>query len=338
MGNRICFVGGHSGGHIIPALELAKRIQLNDPKTSITFFSTNLNLDKSIVKKSSYINNKIELNLSGFNKSKIYKFSLGFLQLNYAFGKSLFNFLKNRPNKIVSMGGLVSLPVCLAGWVLRIPIVVYELNAAPGKAVKFLSCFSDQICYCFDIVRPLFPAKKLLQVNYPVRFEEHDKISKKEARKILGISENAQVIFVLGGSQGSIFLNDFIKNYASFSFKEKLLILHQVGERDLEDLKNFYKQNKINNIVFSYIHDLANYYSAADLVISRAGAGTLFELVFFNKKSLIIPLEVSSTAHQVDNAYAIVAKYPQLFTIMKQKQINENLQNAYQIVDKLTGL
>lgn len=335
MRNRVCFVGGHSGGHIIPALELAKKAQQKDPKVLVTFFSTNLNLDRSIVKESSYINNKIELNLSGFAKRNVCQYPLGLFQLVYAFLKSFFSFIKNRPEKIVSMGGLVSLPVCLAGWVLRIPIVVYELNAAPGRAIKFLTCFSDQVCYCFDVVRPLFPAKKLLQVSYPVRFAEHEKISKKEARKILNISENAQVIFVLGGSQGSMFLNDFIKNYSKSFLKENLLILHQVGDRDLEDLKNFYKTNGIRAIVFSYIHDLANYYSAADLVIARAGAGTLFELVFFNKKSLIIPLEVSSTTHQVDNAYAIVAKYPQLFTVLKQRQINENLQDAYQAVEKL---
>lgn len=111
-------------------------------------------------------------------------------------------------------------------------------------------------------------------------------------------------------------------------------IIHQTGP-DNADIKNFYSNNNIPSHVFSFIPDLSSMYSAADLIISRAGAGTLFETQFFNKPCIVIPLMTNTTTHQVDNAHAIMTQYPEFFHVIAQSDIENNYSVFFEKIDQL---
>lgn len=110
----------------------------------------------------------------------------------------------------------------------------------------------------------------------------------------------------------------------SLSNPERIQIIHQTGSSDATDWQNVYAEKNISAYVFSYMPHLEQIYSAADLIICRAGAGTLFEVKFFNKPCIVIPLETNTTTHQVDNARAIVKDHPDLFHLILQKDIEVN--------------
>jgi UDP-N-acetylglucosamine--N-acetylmuramyl-(pentapeptide) pyrophosphoryl-undecaprenol N-acetylglucosamine transferase len=337
----ICCAAGKSGGHTLPALTLAHQRKRDDPRVRIIFFSTDASLDTTIVGASPIIDKLCALPIGNLPAGRWYLYPILALKLFGSLWHAFFKLLRYRPREIITTGGYVALPVCLAGWLLRIPITLYELNAVPGKAVRFLSRFAQRICVCFDVVRPLLPADKVVPVAYPLRFTSEDIREVKAAREQLEITSRDRVLLVLGGSQGSRFLNDFVQEYIRsraltvYGGSHGLTVVHQVGERNVERLKSFYNDMGVRAFVFSYKPDIALYYAAADAVIARAGAGTLFELAFFGKKALIIPLETASTCHQLDNAYALAARRSDLFTVSRQVEVNSSPENAYRYLDSM---
>ena len=231
-----------------------------------------------------------------------------------AFYKSFMELRRAKPQRIVSMGGYISIPVCLAAWLLRIPIDLFELNAEPGKAIRWLTPLAHRVLTCFEEAQNYFPPEKVQSSPYPLRFTQADIIERETACKKLDLDPTKKILLVLGGSQGSQSLNKLIpalgKQYPH------ICIIHQAGP-EAARLKEWYRQEKIDARVFEYLHELQYPYCAADLVIARSGTGTLFELLFFQKKALLVPLEVASTDHQVANAYAFARKRPDLFTVVR---------------------
>lgn len=322
MPHYICYVAGKSGGHIIPAMTHAQAELNKNPESSILFFSTNSPLDRSIIKEFSFISFHKPLHLGNIPRKKLWLWPRFLLQLSIVLMQSAYSLIRYRPKKVVSTGGYISLPVCFVAWVLRIPVEVYELNVIPGAAAKVLSYIAQKTHCCFEKTVHFMPQKAACKVSpYPVRYNDSDKLSKQEACKLLGIVSDKRVILILGGSQGSRFVNDVVKKGVFCSKnKDKLHIIHQTGKNDVSSVKQCYQELGISSDVFAYRHDLSLYYSAADKIIARAGAGTLFEIAFFKKPAFIIPLEAATTGHQVDNAHAMVEQYPHYFTVARQSQ------------------
>ena len=237
-----------------------------------------------------------------------------------------------RPDHVMSMGGYISLPVCLAARMLKIPFDLYELNAVPGKAVVWLAPLARKIYVCFDEARAYFKPHKVVVSSYPLRFGVGDSMPKVRACMQLGLDETKKTLAILGGSQGSRSINELMKTFfkAHPQIVDKVQVIHQAGSLGVQGLKDFYRELGISALVYDYDHKLEYTYSAADLIIARAGAGSLFEIAFFKKRGIIVPLELSSTDHQVDNAYALQAvdkrqaaalgREP-LFTVVKQREI-----------------
>src|SRR3990167_4550542 len=202
---RIAFVAGKSGGHIVPALVLLRKIRAQQPECLVTFFSTGETLDTLILSQESF--SAIQISCVRVPNTW-WRFFIFFLQFFSSFIRSFVELLRRRPQYLVSMGGVVSVPVCLAAWVLRIPITLYELNAIAGRTVKFMAPYASHIKTCFHNVAGL-PTQKTAVVPYPLRFST----DVPSARVVLGIPADACVLLVLGGSQGSVFLNQCIENY-----------------------------------------------------------------------------------------------------------------------------
>ena len=246
-------------------------------------------------------------------------------KLILSFFKSAYILVKDRPQKVVSTGGYISIPVCMAAFILRIPIEIYELNATPGKATTLLSKIASKIHVCFTNTRNYFPPKKCTLATYPIRFIKNQSETT-TIRTKYNFCPTKKTVLVLGGSQGSLAINTLVKKWIKKNshLHNKFQIIHQTGDRDTTDWEAFYKKNKLPAIHFDFKHDIKKYYQAADIVICRAGAGTLFENIFFNKKFITIPLETAATAHQLDNAQEIVKSHPHLATIIRQKEAEHN--------------
>jgi UDP-N-acetylglucosamine--N-acetylmuramyl-(pentapeptide) pyrophosphoryl-undecaprenol N-acetylglucosamine transferase len=327
----ICCVAGKSGGHIIPCLTLAKQDQTTHGTSRILFFSSNTPLDKKILAENEAVNWHIILALSTRSGSMITTIMHAFS----SFISSFFYLCKHRPEKIITTGGIVALPPCLAGFLLRIPITLYSLDAVPWKAIQALAPLATDIVVSFSSSQKYFPHNTCIVEPYPIKYQHTDKMTDTHtARAQLGLSPDKKTVVALGGSQGSAFINECMKQWIadpSFS-KDTIQIIHQTGSDDPVPWINMYQTNDITAYVVGYAPDLALMYAAADLIICRAGAGTLFEVKFFNKKCIIIPLTTDTTTHQVDNARAMSGEYPELFQMISQDNVEKNMSLLFQFL------
>lgn len=305
----IFFVAGKSGGHIIPALTLAQRIAAQRPQVALGIFVNNTPLDRALIANNSYLKYQEVLPINTW------------FSLVRSFLKSFSVLWKTRPERVISMGGLISVPVCLAAWLLRIPFDLYELNVVPGKAVKFLAPFATNIFVCFKETLAYLP--KATVAAYPVRFAENAKLEPRAARVQLGLEPDKKTILVVGGSQGSRSLNACMRALI-LSGSREAQIIHQTGVHDVEAMKQFYAKENVPALVFAYRDDINICYSAADLVITRAGSGALHELQFFGNRAIIVPLEIASTDHQVANAQAFVALRPAVWRMVREADLAKN--------------
>ncbi|MFT6765320.1 MAG: UDP-N-acetylglucosamine--N-acetylmuramyl-(pentapeptide) pyrophosphoryl-undecaprenol N-acetylglucosamine transferase [Alteromonas naphthalenivorans] len=319
----ICGVAARSGGHIIPCLTRIEQERSKD--TDVFFFTTHTELDATISKQFPWIAKHITLNFDNVPYKKPWLLPLFMWQFTRSFFKSLVVFIQNRPQKIVSTGGYISIPVCLAARCLLIPVELLELNVKPGKASRFIAPCAKNLFITFKDTQKYFRRSCSL-LPYPVRFAIKDKQTHHKTKALASLDYDPEKItlFILGGSQGSTFLNNLICRTIQFLDRSKLQIIHQSGTNETEHLTTFYEQMHIPAHVFSYEQQITKYYQAADIVICRSGAGTLFETAFFEKQCITIPLEIAGNTHQVDNAYAMHTMHPQLFTVLEQKTIAQD--------------
>jgi UDP-N-acetylglucosamine--N-acetylmuramyl-(pentapeptide) pyrophosphoryl-undecaprenol N-acetylglucosamine transferase len=321
--NIICFVAGKSGGHIIPCLTLA--LQKKKVQSCVLFFSTNAALDMLILKQHPVVSWHIPLLLSSIQILHALDYVRIPLYIVSSLCMSFYYLLKHRPTEIITTGGVVALPVCYVGFLLRIPITIYCLDAVPGKAIKALAPCATTIKVCFEYTKQFF--KHVQLIPYPIQYTVPDThFSQNTACEQLHLNPHKKTIVILGGSQGSSSLNNYIKQWIMNAScpHDKINIIHQTGSTDTTDWKALYARHAISAYVFSYQPNLASIYAAADLIICRAGAGTLFEIIFFKKKAIIIPLKTKTTTHQQDNACAISEEYPDLFTWIDQEDIERD--------------
>ena len=315
----ICCVAGKSGGHILPCLEFAKQ-QIHSIETPMIFISTTAAIDKKIISQFPNITNHLELHLTNIPYRSWWKLPHFIFSFTAAIWKSFWYLKKQRPSLIVSTGGFISIPVCITAWLLSIPIHLFELNAIPGKATTVLKKLATKIFICFAVTQKYFKQPCII-TPYPLRFTEKDRLqSTSEARNIIGFESDKKTLLILGGSQGSHFLNNIIQKLPNKVLR-MYQIIHQTGSEQVSECTEFYVKNEIVAQVFAYRENLAPYYQAADVIICRAGAGTLFEALFFKKKTIVIPLETVTTDHQRDNAYAMQTMHPESFSVLLQYDV-----------------
>jgi len=273
-----------------------------------------------------------------FFYKKIHRYPQIIAQVLYSFIISFYYLCKYKPNQVITTGGIVALPVCLAAFLLRIPIIIYELNVIPGKSIKFLAFFAQTVWYCFDETQRYLPKKKSKKTDYPIRFSpSYTSLSSHEARKKLKLYPRKKTITILGGSQGSIFINHLIKQwiFTHSHIHHSIQLIHQTGSHDPIDWNKLYQKLSISALVCSYQNNPALWYVASDLILCRAGAGTLFEIHFFNKKCIVVPLESTTTLHQVNNAYAMATQYPKHYTVLEQKALYKKPEQLFTHLNKL---
>lgn len=318
----IFFVAAGSGGHINPAVTLAQQALKQNEKVTIHFFTGTKTLEQTLARKLTEAHHH-SCRLGQFSLRRWWQIPLHIGNCIKIIYQSYKLARKYNPQEIVTTGSFLALPVCLGAWLAGTPVTVYELNVEPGKSVKALFPLAKKIHCVFpktvdaqDFITQRYRHKMVIS-PYPLRFTPQD-YSQKDA--LQAISSRTQIpfncdrtirtIFVLGGSQGSVFLNEALIYWIESSKPSNIQVIHQTGQRDAERIKSFYQKNDITAYVFDYDHDIQTLYQAADIIVCRAGAGTLFEIAAYKKMALIIPLTAHTTSHQVANAHEIAKLHP----------------------------
>ncbi len=314
----VWYVGGKSAGHIIPLITLA--LESNRPSVLIT---SSRELDKQIVAQARVDAEHYTLHIPDIQRKKIWLYPWYAATWVYAGIQLARLYLRTRPQKIISTGGIISVPVFLWAKIMRIPCYLFELNAVPGDAVALLAPFSTGVFYCYKTAAAYLPEKKIQYKPYPVR--ELALVSAYQARSALGLDPEKKTLCFLGGSQGSLFINELARRIVAYNRPDNIQIIHQTGAAGYESVAQWYADNGYKAFVVDFYKDIDLLYAACDGVVCRAGAGTLWELEFIGVPTCIIPLQTAATDHQVHNARALCAQKPEQFMMLLQSDAERRI-------------
>lgn len=329
------------GGHITPAIalveELQKRYDLN-----IIFFgrkyategSPNLSAEYQLFKDQPHI--KFRLITTGRLQRKFTRYTIPSLaKIPIGFIQSFIYLLIDRPQLIVSFGTYLSVPVVFCGWLIGIESVSHEQAAIPGLATRINSLFSKKVFLTWPATRKYISGAKFEVLGNLTRQSIFKKKARDQKIKKFLNSQNT-LIFITGGNQGSHFLNNLV-----FELLPKLKnyhILHQVGLTNFKGDQDWAKSIKLPNyLAVDYLNsdNIGAVFARADLVISRAGANTVWELALLGKVAILIPLPISAGAEQDANAQ--ILKSAGSVIVFKQKELTCDLlsRSIQQIVTNL---
>lgn len=316
---KILFTGGGTGGHIYPIIAIIREIKRAYPKINLQFFYIGpkddfgqILLSQEGIKVKTIFTGKVRryFTFSSFFKNIfdiIFNIPLGIIQ-------AYFYIFFSAPDLIFSKGGYGSIPAVLAGWLLKTPILLHESDIVPGLANRFLARFSLEIFVSFPVKDiQYFPLKKMVWVGNPVRQEILEGKSR-EAMEYLKLIGEKPIVLILGGSQGSQRINDKILEILPELLK-KFEVIHQTGDKNFKAIETE-SQAFIAKDLIKYYHPfpflreehLKLAYAACDIVVSRAGSGSIFEIAAIAKPAILIPLPESANSHQVENAYYYAKK------------------------------
>lgn len=292
------FVGGGSGGHVIPAKTLIEELRAQ-PEVAISYVgdrnSIEYQLMKELVPFYPIKTGKLRRYFSWENFTDLFKIAAGFLQsLGILFFKS------RRHTLIFSTGGFVSVPFVLAGRVLGFRIFIHEQTSRVGLANKICSRLARKVFISFEASRNYFPAQKVVFSGYPVRREMFSNLAGLPKPQGLDLEAATKpIVFVTGGGNGSLQLNEAVKRQLT-ELTAKYLVLHQVGAKFLTEYARF---DSASYRAFDFVKEEMPYLlRRADVVISRAGAGTVCELLAIQKRSVFVPLKIAQKNEQFHNA------------------------------------
>ena len=317
---KILISTGGTGGHAIPAQVLYDYIS---DKNDVIITSDNRGLNyfnKNLYKTKRIDVPKITKNIIDFIPFVIF-FTLSVI-------KSYFFLRKKKIKILISTGGYMSMPICLAARILKLKILLFEPNLVLGRANLFLLDYCDKI----------FTYSKTIK-NLPKKMRYKNFVIKPLIRKDIFLSKNKPTkkpikfsILIIGGSQGAKkFDNLFELDLIRLSKNFKIRLFHQTSNQNLKNLKNFYFKNNISSQVFSYTTHLYKIIKKCDFVITRSGASTINELVFLEKPFLAIPFPFAKDDHQYYNAKYYVEK--KLGWLIRENKVKQNF--LYKFVKNL---
>jgi len=287
---------GGTGGHIFPGVAIAREFMRRDPGTAILFIGTPRGLESKIVPGEGFELELIQIGaLKGISMAQRAK---SFSQLPMSFASALRILRRFKPDVVIGVGGYSSGPTLLMAALSRIPTMVVEPNAMPGFTNRVLARFVDAAALTFSEALPFFRGRGVVTGN-PVR-GDFAGLTKKERGPQLSI-------LVFGGSQGARAINNAMVAALPRldSYRDRLSITHQTGEKEHEAVKRGYEEAGFKDAdVRPFIRDMARRFEQADLLICRAGATTAAEVAAAGKAAIFIPFPFATDDHQRKNAEA----------------------------------
>jgi len=297
---KVLVVTGSSGGHIFPAVSF-----LDTLKEKCAGMEALLVLPKRSRKNRiptgewavRYINTRtLTFSLSWKNLISFAKFIQGVFQ-------SLYLLIEFRPDIVIGFGSLDTVPLLVFAWLFRAKTLIHEQNVLPGRANKLLARITDKVAVSFDQTREHFKIdqERVVFTGNPLR-RQLERQERKKALEFFGFAEDRFTVLVLGGSQGSQSINSgFPSAIAGISDKSHFQVIHITGVKDYARTVAIYKDLNIEARVFSFLDSMQYAYSLANLIVSRSGATTVTEIIFFKIPAILIPYP-HAYEHQLKNA------------------------------------
>lgn len=298
----VIVTGGGTGGHIYPALAIARALRERYENISPVFLGTRRGLEATLIPKEGFPINFI--GAQGLSSHPL-KAAQALCVTGIGVLQSLLILARYKPILMIGTGGYVSAPVIVAGSLMKIPSVVLEQNIIPGKTTRFLSRLARHVCVSFAESGKFLPAEKVRVTGNPIRPEIVAR-TREEGRAHLQIPSDVTCILVTGASQGARSINDGIIHSLPRWKDRNWAILHVTGEKNVSQVSDsamaLLKDSKLSYRALGFIRNIEDAYAASDLVICRAGATTLAEITARGLASVIIPYPYSAEGHQEKNA------------------------------------
>ncbi len=324
MGNyRFILSGGGTGGHIYPAIAIANELKRRFKNAEFLFVGAKDKMEMEKVPQAGY--NIEGLWISGLQRKLTVKNLMFPIKLIRSLLKARNITKRFDPHVAIGTGGFASGPLLRMAAIKGVPCVLQEQNSFAGITNKLLAGKAEKICVAYDDMERFFPKQKIVKTGNPVRADlVHIKTTKEEALETYGFSNSAPVLLVLGGSLGARRINQLIEKELSFFKQLGLQVLWQCGKLYYQE----YKKHQSETVkVHAFLNTMDAAYTASDIIISRAGAGSVSELCLVGKPTLFIPSPNVAEDHQTKNAEALTKKGAAL--MLKEKELDARFESEF---------
>ena len=306
---RVIIAAAGTGGHINPGLAIANKIKKEEKDSKIIFIGTTRGLENDLVPRAGYELKTIDAyglskKISIENIKKMYKTLKGY-------GEARKIIKEFKPDIVIGTGGYICGATISAAHSLKIPTLLHESNAFPGKAVKMLANKTDTILVSFEDARSRIKnAKNIVYTGTPVKIrkKEYGINEKNSIIKSAGLNETKPIVLIFGGSQGAQKINDAILGILKNKLNKNYQIIWATGPKQFDRIKEILEENNVyinhleNAKIVPYIYNMEEMMNVSDLIVARSGAMTITEISNLGKASILIPLPNVSGDHQLHNA------------------------------------
>lgn len=303
---RIIISGGGTGGHIFPAISIANALRRMRPDCEILFVGAMGRMEMEKVPAAGY--KIVGLNISGIQRGSILK-NLGLPFKVFGSVQKALQLIRDfKPDVVVGVGGYASGPILYAASLKDIPYLIQEQNSYAGITNKWLGKKASKVCVAFDGMDQFFPAEKILKTGNPVRKDVINILNKGfEGAEMLGLDPLKRTILVTGGSLGAGTLNKSIEKHLLEFITADVQVIWQTGKFYYKGIMERLGPDFHPNVrILEFLNKMDMAYAAADVIISRAGAGTIAELCLIKKPVILVPSPNVAEDHQTKNAMALV--------------------------------
>src|ERR1700761_371279 len=326
-GKRIIISGGGTGGHIFPAIAIANALKQLDPASEILFVGANGRMEMEKVPAAGY--EIIGLNIQGIQRKSVWKNLLFPVKLFNSVNKALKIIKDFKPDAAVGVGGYASGPLLYAASLKKVPYLIQEQNSYAGITNKWLGKKAKKICVAFDGMDIFFPADRIIKTGNPIRRESIAIAGKHmQALELYKMSTEKRTVLVVGGSLGARTLNESILDGLDKIISADVQLIWQTGKFYYKGIIEKLGEDYHPNIqVKEFLNRMDLAYAAADIIISRAGAGTIAELCVIKKPVILVPSPNVAEDHQTKNALALVQENACIY-VADRKAINDLIDTA----------
>jgi UDP-N-acetylglucosamine--N-acetylmuramyl-(pentapeptide) pyrophosphoryl-undecaprenol N-acetylglucosamine transferase len=300
----IVVTGGGTGGHIYPALAVAEALVKVRPDVGVVYIGAAGGMEERLVKERG-------ISFTGVAARKLRRLAspdtlLTLAVLCRGWSQARRHLRRLAPASVLGTGGYVAAAAVLAASSLRVPIVLHEQNAIPGRTNRWLARRAQRVCVTFEDSLSAFPADRAVVTGLPIRDDVVAPVGRDEARRSLAIPTDSFMVLVLGGSQGAVAINRVVRE-ALAALPQGVFVMHQTGAQDSETGPQA-NANRYRALAYLDAETLPLAYRAADLVVSRCGASTLAELAANGLPAVLVPYPAAYADHQTANARAVTSR------------------------------
>ena len=322
---RIIISGGGTGGHIFPALSIADAIKAKQPDAKILFVGADNRMEMQRVPDAGY--EIVGLPIAGFDRKNLLK-NIKVLWKIFKSQRMARKIIKEfAPQVAVGVGGYASGPTLKMAASMDIPTLIQEQNSYAGVTNKILAKGARLICVAYEGMERFFPKERILLTGNPVRKNLLEmRANRKEAMRAMNLDENRKCVLIVGGSLGARSINEgIIANIVKIRENSDIQFIWQTGKLYFEEMKRRAAEagKPENLIITDFVSNMGNALSAANLVVSRAGAGSISEFALLGKAVILVPSPNVSEDHQTKNAMALVDKDAAIY--VADANVNEEL-------------